>query len=206
MRLPGFRHQKCEPFQTRIEALESHPRYCDDEILKAFPPCAHNPEKAPSRLLPGTRNADLFKLAQLWHRQGHDNAFILSHLRSTNSRKCDPPLDDDELKGVATRASALPRNDRVLRPLAFMDSPGYLGLTHSARALLTEAERYAQLQGNGNVPLTPSMLTTRGFSANTIKAGIKALTAAGFIERTREPMYGQQGEHKLCALYRVCYL
>ena len=59
MRLPGFRHQKCEPFQTRIEALEAHPRYSDDEILTAFPPSAHTPEKAPSRFLPGARNPEL---------------------------------------------------------------------------------------------------------------------------------------------------
>lgn len=206
MRLPGFIHQKAEPFKTRIAALEVFPAYRDREILDAFPAIAQTPEKAPCRILQGRRNADLFKRAQLWHRQGRDYAFILSKLRSTNASQCEPPLQDDELRGLAARAVAVPRNDKLLRPLAFMDAPAYLGLTHSARALLIEAERFAQLQGNGNVPLTPSMLTSRGFSANTIKAGIRALTHAGLIERTREPIYGKQGEHKVCALYRVCYL
>lgn len=31
MRLPGFTHQKAEPFKTRIEALETFPAYRDEE-------------------------------------------------------------------------------------------------------------------------------------------------------------------------------
>ena len=142
----------------------------------------------------------------MWHRQGRDREFIQKHLRNTNAQRCSPPLDDDELLGIASRVIAIPRRDKVLRPLAFMDTPEYLALTHSARSLLVEAERFAQLQGNGNISLTPSALIPRGYSPNTIKAGIKALTAASLIERIREPNYGRQGELKICALYRVCYL
>lgn len=206
MRLSGFWHHKAEPFRTRIKTLETHARYSDDEILAAFPSAALTPENTPSRFLSGSRNSELCKLAQLWHRQGRDRAFVLDKLRQTNEHRCEPPLEDGEVRGIADRICSVARNDKVLRPLAFMDSSAYLGLTHSARALLIEAERFAQLQGNGNVALTPSMLSKRGFSAKTIMRGIRALTNAGLLARTREPEYGKQGEHKLCGLYRVTYL
>jgi hypothetical protein len=203
MRLPGFTHWKGEPFQTRIEALEAFKPYQARQILSAFPPCAQTPEKRPSRFPEGQRNAELMKLANLWHRQARDLAFIRSHLLATNRERCDPPLDEPEVVDIAKRASAQPRKAKVLRPLAFMDTSAYLALTFSARSLLDEAERLAELQGDGNVALTLSTLQPRGYSKNTLKAGIKALTSAGFIERTREPVYAQQGEHKGCALYRV---
>ena len=206
MRLPGFWHMKGVPFRTRIRKLSGHAAYSDEQIFAAFPPTEIAGRSANDVILPGSRNTALFELAQLSHRQGRERDFILKQLRNTNALRCSPPLDEAELISIASRVIAIPRRDNVLRPLAFMDTPAYLELTHSARSLLVEAERFAQLQGNGNVALTPSALITRGYSANTIKAGIKALIAAGLIERTREPHYGRQGEHKVCALYRICYL
>ena len=206
MRLPGFWHLKGAPFRTRIHKLSGDAAYCDEQIFAAFPATAATGRPAYNLILPGSRNTTLFGLAQLWHRQGRDHDFIRTQLRNTNARRCSPPLDDDELLDITSRVTAVLRRDKILRPLAFMDTPKYLALTHSARSLLVEAERFAQLQGNGNIALTPSALIPRGYSPNTIKAGIKALTAARLIERIREPNYGRQGEVKTCALYRVCYL
>jgi len=206
LRLPGFWHLKGAPFKTRIHKLSGDDAYRDEQIFAAFPATEVAARQADNMILPGSRNTTLFGLVQLWHRQGRDHDFIWAQLRRTNARLCSPPLDDDELLGLVSRVTAIPRRDKVLRPLAFMDRPEYLALTHSARSLLVEAERFAQLQGNGNISLTPSALIPRGYSANTIKAGIKTLIAARLIERTREPNYGRQGEVKICALYRVCYL
>lgn len=206
MRLPGFTHWKGEPFQTRIEALEAFKPYQAREILSAFPPCAQTPEKAPSRFPEGQRNAELMKLANLWHRQARDLAFIRRHLMTMNAERCDPPLDEFEVVDIAKRASAQPRKAKVLRPLDFMDSRAYIELSYKAKALLIEAERLAELCGNGNIALVGSALQSRGFPDQTRHRAIAELREAGLIVRTREPVYGQQGREKVCALYRCSHL
>ena len=191
---------------TDVEALEAFKPYQPSEILSAFPPCAHAPEKCPSRFPEGQRNAELMKLANLWHRQGRDLGFVRSHLLTTNAERCDPPLDESEVVDIAKRASAHPRKAKVLRPLAFMDTPSYIGLSYKAKALLVEVERLAELCGNGNIALVGSALQSRGFPDQTRHRAIVELRDAGFIVRTREPVYGQQGCEKVCALYRCSHL
>ena len=206
MRLPGFTHWKGQPFQTRIEALEAFKPYEAREILSAFPPSAPTPEKSRSRFPEGQRNAELIKLANLFHRQGRDLAFIRSHLLATNAERCDPPLDEAEVVDVAKRASTQPRKAKVLRPLDFMDTVAYIALSYKAKALLIEAERLAELCGNGNIALVGSTLQSRGFPDQTRQRAIAELREAGFLVRSREPVWGQEGCEKVCALYRCSHL
>lgn len=206
MRLPGFFHQKGEPFKTRIEALEAIPRYRDDEILAAFPPSAQTPEKAPERIPEGRRNSELMRLANYYFRQGWPYEQIRGKLLTDNATRCAPPLDPVEVESIARRASEQPRKAKQLRPLAFMDTPAYIALSYSAKVLLNEAERLAQLQGNGNVALTASILGPRGIPARTIRRALPELIEGGLIVRTRDAVYGQKGREKTCALYRCSHL
>lgn len=206
MRLPGFLHQKGEPFQTRIEALETFPAYRDREILDAFPAIAQTPEKAPSRIPEGKRNHELVRLANYYHRMGWPFEQIRGKLLTDNATRCDPPLDPVEVESIARRASEQQRKAKQLRPLAYMDSPAYIALSYTAKVLLNEAERLAQLQGNGNIALTASILEPRGIPARTIRRALPELIESGLIVRTRDAVYGQLGREKVCALFQCAHL
>lgn len=206
MRLPGFLHQKGEPFQTRIEALETFPAYRDREILDAFPAIAQTPEKAPCRIPEGKRNSELMRLANYYHRMGWHYDLIRGKLLTDNATRCERPLDPFEVESIARRASEQPRKAKQLRPLAYMDSPAYIALSYTAKVLLNEAERLAQLQGNGNIALTASILEPRGIPARTIRRALPELIESGLIVRTRDAVYGQLGREKVCALFQCSHL
>ena len=206
MRVPGFIHQKAEPFQTRIEALETFPTYRDTEILDVFPAIAQTPEKAPSQLPEGKRNSELMRLANYYHRMGWHFAQIRGKLLTDNATRCVPPLDPSEVESIAKRVSEQQRKAKQLRPLAFMDSPAYIALSYTAKVLLNEAERLAQLQGNGNIALTASILGPRGFPARTLTRALSELIESGLIVQTRPAIYGQLGREKRCALYQCPHL
>lgn len=63
MRLPGFIHQKGQPFRSRIIHLSDAAPYSADEILRAFPPLAVRPSKAAAthgKVITG-RHSDVLK-------------------------------------------------------------------------------------------------------------------------------------------------
>ena len=206
MRLPGFIHQKAEPFQTRIEALETFPAYRDREILDAFPAIAQTSEKGPCRIPEGKRNSELMRLANYYHRMGWHHEQIRGKLLTDNATRCQLPLDPAEVESIAKRASEQPRKAKQLRPLAYMDTPAYIALSYTAKVLLNEAERLAQLQGNGNIALTASLLEPRGIPARTIRRAVRELIESGLLVRTRDAVYGQLGREKVCALYLCPHL
>lgn len=206
MRLPGFVHQKAEPFTTRIAALETFRHYRSDEILTAFPERAQTPEKGPSRIAEGRRNSEMMNLANRYHHMGWPVEQVTAKLRADNREHCDPPLDESEIDDIARRACAQQRKAKQLRPLAFMDSPEYIGLSYTAKVLLNEAERLAALTGNGNISLTASILEPRGLPERTIRRTVAELLDSGLLRRTRDAVYGQAGRERLCALYSVPHL
>lgn len=206
MRLPGFIHQKAEPFQTRIAALETFPAYRDGEILDAFPAIAQTSGKGPCRIPEGKRNSELMRLANYYHRMGWPHEQIRGKLLTDNATRCQPPLDPAEVESIAKRVSDQPRKAKQLRPLAYMDTPAYIAMSYATKVLLNEAERLAQLQGNGNIALTASILEPRGIPARTIRRAVRELIESGLLVRTREAVYGQLGREKVCALYLCPHL
>lgn len=60
---------------------------------------------AANPILSGQRNAALTSMAGYLRRAGHDEAEIFDLLASVNSRRCNPPLDDQELRSIAKSVS-----------------------------------------------------------------------------------------------------
>lgn len=82
-----------------------------------------------------------------------------------------------------------------------IDSPAYIDMTFSARALLLEIARQLTKDNNGHLQATYSYMKQHGFSENTLSRAIKELIAHGMIYRTRSGGY-QQG----AAQYAVTWL
>jgi len=119
MRLPGFWHQKGEPFQPRILEAEPGLPIPFEEFCTAF---EIDPEAPPPRALAtdrpsltagvaeGSRNATATSLAGKLIGEGKSPAEALVFLRGWNLKNS-PPLDDAELVGVvASIAKADERN------------------------------------------------------------------------------------------------
>ena len=117
MRVPGFWHQKGVPFQTRImSASSAEPctvaqivegvglsRILDrqdfaDRAFKAAPRLAAVPG---GTITEGSRNATLTSLGGSMRRRGMGYESIYAALKHENIVRCQPPLDDAEVRGIA---------------------------------------------------------------------------------------------------------
>lgn len=58
----------------------------------------------------GGRNDKLASIAGTMRRKGLDKDEILPALKAVNSRRCDPPLPDDEVEGIAASIARYPKN------------------------------------------------------------------------------------------------
>lgn len=117
MRVPGFWHQKRAPFQTRIvSAGSAEPctvaqivegvelsRILDsqdsaDRVFKTTPRLAAAPGDI---ITEGSRNATLTSLGGSMRRRGMGYESIYAALRHENIARCQPPLNDAEVRGIA---------------------------------------------------------------------------------------------------------
>ena len=120
MRLPGYWHQKAEPFQTRIQAENTVAPYTVAELeaglgLLAAPtvlpaiPIAVSP--APTfagvtgTVPEGSRNGTLTSLAGTMRRRGMSPDAIHAALQQENATRCQPPLDAADVRHIAESVS-----------------------------------------------------------------------------------------------------
>jgi hypothetical protein len=120
LRVPGFYHNKGEPFMVRLIHESGKKPYSAEELLAAFKPKAENNFSAPGRdvtssprcshvhddvVTEGGRNAFLASLAGSMRRRGMSKEAIEAALLAENSAKCHPLLDDSEVKQIAKSIS-----------------------------------------------------------------------------------------------------
>lgn len=111
MRLPGFIHQKGEPFLSRIASANTElPPYTKDELAVVFG-SGTIPKPVPVTVMPsvcsdssmvgaGDRNASLMRLAGSLRRVGMSKDDIEFALVSFNRNSCQPPLPAAEVLSV----------------------------------------------------------------------------------------------------------
>ena len=133
MRLPGFLHNKAEPFQTRLLQCDGQPLTWH-EMVQAFD--LRDRMRLPDTIREGSRNTDLFKLASSAARKGVPEAEQLRKAQLVNARRCDPPLDPAEVAQIVASAYRSPVQDVAGMPLAVMDSEAYKALCDGSRTLL----------------------------------------------------------------------
>lgn len=93
--------------------------------------------------------------------------------------------------------------------MTVLNSPAYIALDWSARALLIDMRSKLRSNNNGNVNAALSELKHRGWkSPATLAKALRQLEAAGLIAKTRQSVGVAHGA-KLCNLYRFtdldCY-
>jgi hypothetical protein len=67
---------------------------------------------------PGTRNDALFRIASFMCSGNMSEGMILGALRAANDERCDPPLDDVEVKRIAANAVRLYRHKATINVIA----------------------------------------------------------------------------------------
>ena len=101
------------------------------------------------------------------------------------------------------------RQDRgrfVALPLAVLESPDFLGLSHTARtALLALLAKYNG-RNNGDLSLPFTRATQWGINSKTTLAkALKELMERGLIIRSRDPLRMRDNPHGQCSLYALMW-
>jgi hypothetical protein len=119
MRLPGFYHQKNEPYLSKICRLEDHiPPYDPEDVIKGFNLKRVSelvPEVKPMMVAPyeggvipnGQRDNTLIKRAACLRNAGLGYYQMLEILRGINKDYCEVPLPDRQVQKIAASAAKM---------------------------------------------------------------------------------------------------
>lgn len=82
-----------------------------------------------------------------------------------------------------------------------LDSPLYISLPYTSKALLVDIVRQYNGHNNGDLAVTLSLMERRGWNSNgTMRRALEALENSGLLIRTR-----QGGKHR-CSLFALAWL
>lgn len=123
MRLPGFWHQKSEPFQTRIINQSPVAPYAVEKIVSALQldlspaaPAAAKPVSADGSIPAGARNGTLASLAGSMRRKGMSFEAIHAALLQENAARCAPPLPESDVRDIAQSVSRYAPDEAASQP------------------------------------------------------------------------------------------
>lgn len=211
MRLPGFLHQKAEPFQSRIIERHDFPRYTHSEFVRAFgidttlpvaskgvSNAASAPRKPAHKLqdtIPqGERNTRMLSLAAGLVSLGYIGDALNTRMQKLNATRCVPPLGVGEVDRVCAAAMAYGSRLHVLVPHKLQDSPGWRALTPHAQAIAHVALRRAAAGHEPFALVHQDFATLPGFHNRGAFYRHRAeLVRAGFLRVAQAGRRTQQG-------------
>lgn len=204
MRLPGFLHQKGEPFLTHI-LNASKGRYGRGDLLDAFgfDPAASD-WRDTTAIPEGQRNTKLFSMARGFVSKGFAFQQIYERISTINEKRCRPPLPDAELREIVKQALNYGAGGALSIDYRLMDSAEYRTLSPMARSLDMIIRRMSNGNSQTVISLRPDDLSQWGFGNRKTLAKFRdELLDGGFLVLHRPPLYGQQGKTRECGLYRL---
>jgi hypothetical protein len=181
LRLPGFLHQKHEPFLTRIVELRDAPRYTHTDFVQVFgidlsapvqlsrgnrpavardvtvtalPTAQRHRRTLPATIPEGERNATLLSLAGGLVRKGHNLLAVTRRLQRINAERCEPPLCASEVDTIAMRAIGYGSQGFAMLPHKLLDAPEWMALPPPVHDIVLTAFRRYDGANNGNIALT----------------------------------------------------
>lgn len=181
LRLPGFLHQKREPFPTRLVELRDTPRYVHADFVRAFgidlsapvqrsrgnrpavardatvtalPTAQRRRRTLPATIPEGERNATLLSLAGGLVRKGHNLLAVTRRLQRINAERCEPPLCAAEVDTIAMRAIGYGSQGFAMLPHKLLDAPEWMALPPPVHDIVLTAFRRYDGANNGNIALT----------------------------------------------------
>lgn len=206
MRLPGFLHNKGEPFLSRIIEQHDKPSYPYADIVAwlGFGQ-ASNDAPALARIAParkladtipeGERNSTLFALALGLVSKGIAAAGVNDRLQRMNAERCKPPLCASEVDTIAAHASSYGSQGFAMLPHALLDSPGWLALPAASCAIVLAF--YRRFDGSNNGRLCVPWSDFKGQhgidTSRRFYAYLRRAVSAGFLIQTAESRNGQTG-------------
>jgi hypothetical protein len=120
IRLPGYLNTKLLPHvPCRIVQADASIVYTLEQLAAAIPLLPEEEEREPAapvdgRLTEGNRHPALISLGGTMRRRGMDAEEIDAALQAINCRRCDPPLDEAEVRRIAECAAKYQPADPVL--------------------------------------------------------------------------------------------
>lgn len=158
MRLPGFWHNKRQPFLTTVATVNRTAPYSHVVMAQAFgvsAPCMPIPiRRTLAAVIPqGQRNDELFKLARGLVHSGLEAGAVNQRMQKINAERCKPPLDAVEVDDVCARACSYGSQGFVMLPHALLDSPEWKALPPAALPVVLDAYRRLNPANNGRIAL-----------------------------------------------------
>jgi hypothetical protein len=130
LRAPGTANKKYSD-RPPVRLLYVHPErvYDPAELDRLLPPVpernGHRPGTAPGERIPvGERNGTLTSLAGTMRRRGMSGEAIAAALHADNAARCDPPLADSEVAGIARSIARYPADSVPGRKSSSSSSKG----------------------------------------------------------------------------------
>lgn len=200
MRLPGFLHQKGEPFLVRLERADAMPLTWA-ELATAFDLTQRM--VLPAVIPDGERNDQLFKLARSACSKGVPQAEQLKKLLKVNADRCKPPLAVSEVEEVNASAYSRPNDGEVRIPHWLIDSPAFQGLSYGAQMLLVHVLRRRDSFNDGRISLSHKELAPWFGRSQTFYQYRTEVESAGFLELTQPHQKPSERAKPKSGLYRL---
>lgn|GEM_PF-5312393 len=125
-----------------------------DVWLATAPEAAEVPQQAVAvegRIADGTRNKTLTSFAGSMRKRGMTLGAIEAALLAENAQRCDPPLPEAEVRGIAASIGRKPAPAPIPARVA-PESSGFLGAVHTARDVMNAPAREALYCIPGRIP------------------------------------------------------
>jgi len=205
MRLPGFYHQKNEPFLTHIVHINEQERFNRTDFFDAF---GFDPSvtgwKDKQTIHEGQRNSKLFNMARGFVSKGYGYQSISGRICKINEDRCNPPLPDVEVKQIVQQAMHYGASGELRIDYKLIDSPAYKALSPMAKLLDIAARRIANGNPQAVFTLLVSDLAPWGFgNPKTLAKYRNEVLNHKFLEQVSAPHYRQKGETRECGLYKL---
>lgn len=205
MRLPGFLHQKNEPYLTHILHTNEQERFNRNDFFDAFnfDPSVNNwKDKLP--IHEGQRNNKLFSMTRGFVSKGYGYQTIFGRICKVNNDQCKPPLDENEIEQIVQQAMRYGASGELRMDYKLIDSPAYKALSPRAKVLDMAARRIANGNPQIEFPLLADDLETWGFgNPKTLAKYREELLEHGLLNQVRMPRYGQNDKKRECGLYKL---
>jgi len=200
MRLPGFFHQKGEPFLVRLDRAVATP-FTWDELASAFNLTQRM--VLPAVIPDGDRNDQLYKLARSACGKGVPESEQLKKLLKVNAERCKPPLAEAEVEGINASAYSRPIEGDVRVPYLLIDSPAFQKLSHGAQMLMVHVLRRKDSFNDGKISLSHKELAPWFGRSQTFYKYREELEREGFLELTQPHSKPNEGAKPKSGLYRL---
>jgi hypothetical protein len=195
MRLPGFVHNKQQPYQSRIVRLDDKPAIPVQEFVDAF---------GISPIIPvGQRNTSLFKATAGFKHAGIPKAAAAERIAKINAAHTSKPLPDEEVQELVDRAYSYETNGFSMIPHRVIDTPAFEALSGAASKLLFYAMRRHRPRKEFALPYSEFAHVAGLKNRQQFNKARDELIDAGFLVRTRQYVASLDVEGRRCALYRI---